>query len=122
MKDSPIIYSIEYDKENPSSAYGSHYFGYEMIFLVKKDERLRYFLIENKMALLGFWMNDAQVANVVMNLFKHSVKDGKLFLNIGDEIHIESFKHRNSTFNEEGHLLATADVVRVLNVVDTEKK
>lgn len=117
-----MSYKIEYDEINPSSAYGSHYFGHEMIFLINKKENLRYFLFYNKMAMLGFWMNDSHVARIVDIIINESSVKEKLSINEGDEIHIESFKHRNSTFNEEGHLLATADVVRVLNVVDTEKK
>lgn len=115
-------YKVKYDEKNPSSAYGSHYYGYEMVFLVKKNERLRYFLFENKMALLGFWLDDNKVAKMVGIMLNDLLSELTPSINTGDEIHIESFKHRNSTFNERGHLLATADVVRVLNVVDTEKK
>jgi len=115
-------YKIKFNELCPDMAYGNHYYGYEMIFLVKKKDRLRYFLFENKMALLGFWMDDSQISKIVEIMLNEVVNTLKPSIDVGDEIHIESFKHRNSTFNERGHLLATADVVRVLNIVDTEKK
>lgn len=119
----------ESEDGNFTAAYSSKSQGFEFIYVKNKIGKT--LLFENRLAILGVWLNDFQIARMVQPIIEGQYNwrdDSEIIVNeatsnhlisIGDEILIESYKHRGIGIYDENGFLSkqTPDFVRSLPVV-----
>lgn len=103
-------------------AYNHKVFGFEFIYLVKANGE-KIMLFENRLAIIGFWMNDFQIASMVSMMHFPLKKGGTSLIEVGDVIEVESYKDRGSApgkpyyYEADGSLRWSPDCVRGMRIV-----
>lgn len=103
------------------AAYPYRYQGFEFVYLKSNEKKT--LLIENKLAIQGIWLNDKQISEIIQLLIDGSyswIENGTPFFTVGDEIVIESYKHRGiGVYGKDGFLSnQTPDFIRSLKITE----
>ncbi|SFU77239.1 hypothetical protein SAMN05216480_12332 [Pustulibacterium marinum] len=102
------------------AAYPFNYQGFEFIYVKNKNHKT--LLFENRLAIEGVWLNDKQIAEMVQPIidaqYYWKISSETQFITEGDEILIESYKHRGiGVYDKNGFLSKqTPDCIRSLKV------
>ena len=103
---------------NYECAYSIKEQGFEFIYIqILSGEKI--LLLENRLAIQGIWLNDFQVIEMVKQFSEvYFLESGKKITDVGNEIFIESYKHRGiGIYNESGILSKQSpDVIRSIKI------
>ena len=114
---------VQFEKEEGKyvAAYPYSYQGFEFVYV--KNQKGKTLLFENRLAIHGIWLNDKQISEMVQPIMDGQYKwndEKDALISVGDEILIDSYKHRGiGVYGEDGFLSRqTPDFDRSLKVVD----
>lgn len=115
---------FEEEESKYDAAYGYNYQGFEFVYV--KNKKGKTLLFENRLAIHGIWLNDKQISEIVQPIIDGQYKwndEKDSLISVGDEIWIDSYKHRGiGVYGEDGFLSKqTPDYTRSLKVISDEK-